>query len=195
MLPRLWLMDFGFLLLAVGFQPARAVGADLIPAGTVVNVRTLQAIDADSSSPGMKVSAAIDDPIDVGGHVAIPRSAPAMLEVVHVSRSSNMEGRDRITLKILWIKSNQRVYSVATNYVELKGPSEGKKAARKIAGGAGIGALAGGIFGGGTGAAIGAVAGGTTGAVITGSGKTHLNVPAETRLQFRLNTSVRVQRT
>jgi hypothetical protein len=184
-------MVFGFLLLA-GLQSARAVGADLIPAGTVLNVRTIQTIDADTSSPGMKVSAVVDDPIDVDGHIAIPRGAPAMLEVVQVSRSSNMEGRDRITFKVLWIKANQRVYPVATNYVELKGPSEGKKAARKIAGGAGLGALAGGIFGGGTGAAIGAVAGGATGAVITGSGKTHLRIPSETRMQFRLNTSVRV---
>ena len=115
------------------------------------------------------------------------------LEVVHVTRSSNMEGRDRLTFKVLWIKAGGHVYSVATNDVQFKGPSEGKKAARKIGAGAGIGALAGGIFGGGTGAAIGAVAGGTTGAVMTGSGKTHLRVPAETRMHFRLNHDVRVR--
>jgi hypothetical protein len=158
-----------------------------------VNIRTTQGITADAASPGVKVSAVVDDPIGSGGYIAIPRGAPAMLEVVYVTRSSNMEGRDRITFKVLWIKARNRVYSVATNDVQFKGPSEGKKAARKIGIGAGIGALAGGIFGGGTGAAIGAAAGGTTGAVMTGSGKTHLYVPAETRMQFRLSTSVRVQ--
>ncbi len=195
MRPRVWWPVFGFLALAVGLQPARARGADLIPAGTVLNIRTISAIDADSSMPGMTVSAVVDDPIDVGGRIVVPRGAPAMLEVIHVKRSSNLEGRDRITLKVLWIKTGLRAYPIATNYVELKGPSEGKKAARKILGGAGIGALTGGIFGGGTGAAIGAAAGGATGAVITGSGKEHLRIPAETRLQFRMTTSVRIRRT
>jgi hypothetical protein len=184
----------GFLGLALGLSSARAIGASgRIPAGTAFNVRTLQTLDADSSSPGMRVRAVVDDPIDAGGVVVIPRGAPATLEVTHVTRSSNMEGHDRISLRVRSIKAGDRVYSVATNDVLFKGPSEGKKAARKILGGAGIGALAGGIFGGGTGAAIGAAAGGTTGAIMTGSGKTHLRIPAETRMQFRLETSVRVQ--
>ena len=191
MRPRLWLIVFGFLL-ALGLQ-SRVVGADLIPAGTVLNVRTTHTIYADSSSPGMRVSAVVDDPIYVGGRIVVARGAPAMLEVTHVSRSSNMEGRDRITLKVLWIEADQRTYPVATNDVQFKGPSEGKKAARKIGIGAGLGALAGGIFGGGTGAAIGAAAGGTTGAVMSGSGKEHLMIPAETRMQFQLNSSVRVR--
>lgn len=182
----------GFLLLAFGLQSARAF-ADVVPAGAVVNVRTLQTLYADSSWPGMRVRGVVDEPIfDVGGHVVIPRGAPATLEVTYVTRSSNMEGHDRIQLRVVSIRGHSRVYSVATNDVLFKGPSEGKKAARKILGGAGIGALAGGIFGGGTGAAIGAAAGGTTGAIMTGSGKTHLMVPAETRIQFRLNSSVYV---
>jgi hypothetical protein len=183
---------FGFLFLVFGL-PAGAAGIDLIPAGAMLNVRTTHEIYADSSSPGMKVSAILDDPIDVGGRIVIPRGAPVTLEVTNVQRSSNMEGRDRITLKVVSIKAADGVHLVATNQVQLRGPSEGKKAARKIVGGAGIGALAGGIFGGGTGAAIGAAAGGTTGALITGSGKEHLRIPAETPIQFRLNTSVRVR--
>jgi len=194
MRPQGWLAVLGFFVLSIGSHPLRAAGADLIPAGTQLNVRTDHEIDADSSTLSMKVRAVVDDPIDVGGHIVIPRGAPAMLEVVHVEQSSKMKGRDRITLKVLSIQVDGRVYPVATNHVQLKGPSEGDKATRKILGGAGIGALAGGILGGGTGAAIGAAAGGTTGAIITGSGKEHLRIPAETRIQFRLNTSVRVHR-
>jgi len=193
MRPRTWLTILAFLGLALGLPSARAMGAaGQIPAGTAFNVRTIQTLDADFSSPGMRVRAVIDDPIDVGGIIVIPRGAPATLEVTNVTRSSNMEGHDRISLRVLSITAGNRVYSVATNDVLFKGPSEGKKAARKILGGAGIGALAGGIFGGGTGAAIGAAAGATTGAIVTGSGKTHLQIPAETRMQFQLVTSVRV---
>ena len=181
------------LLLVICSSITYAAGASIVPAGTVVNVRTTQPIAAESAQPGMTLTGVVDDPIAVDGEIVIPRGAIAMLEVVNVERSSNMKGRDRITFKVHSIQTESGTYPVATDQVELKGSSEGKKAARKVLGGAGIGAAVGGILGGGTGAAIGATAGGGTGAVITGSGKTHLVVPAETLLQFRLSTSMRVQ--
>jgi hypothetical protein len=181
------------LLLAICSSIAYAAGASIVPAGTVLNVRTTQPIAAESSQPGMTVTGVVDDPIAVNGEIVIPRGAIATLEVVNVERSSNMKGRDRITFKVHSIQTRSGTYPVATSQVELKGSSEGKKAAKKVIGGAGIGAALGGILGGGTGAAIGAATGGGTGAVITGSGKTHLVVPAETLLQFRLSTSMRVE--
>jgi hypothetical protein len=181
------------LLLGICSSISHAAGASIVPAGTVLNVRTTQPIAADSSQPGMTVTGVVDDPIAVNGEIVIPRGAIAMLEVVNVERSSNMKGRDRITFKVHSIQTDSGTYPVATSQVELKGSSEGKKAAKKVIGGAGIGAALGGILGGGTGAAIGATTGGGTGAVIAGSGKTHLVVPAETLLQFRLFTAMRVE--
>ena len=78
------------------------------------------------------------------------------------------------------------VYEVATAYVEAKGKGEGKKTARKVGGGAGLGAIVGGIAGGGEGAAIGAAVGGVPVAPSSASGEEHLQLPAETRLQFQL---------
>jgi len=182
------------LFLTLGLQTAHTAGVEVLPAGTVVNVRTTQPIDADSSQIGMRLSAVVDDPVTANGQIVVPRGSLALLEVVGVQRSSNLKGRDRITLKVLSLHVGRRSFPVATNYVELKGPSEGKRATRKIVGGAGIGAAVGGLLGGGTGAAVGATAGGTTGAVVAGSGKTHLGVPAETRLQFRLNAPARIER-
>jgi hypothetical protein len=181
------------LLIAIYSSITYGAGASIVPAGTVLNVRTTQPIAADAAQAGMTVTGVVDDPVAVDGQVVIPRGAIATLEVVNVERSSNMKGRDRITLKVHSIHTEAGTYPVATSQVELKGSSEGKKAAKKVLGGAGIGAAIGGIFGGGTGAAVGAATGGGTGAVITGSGKTHLVVPAETLLQFRLSTSMRVE--
>jgi hypothetical protein len=181
------------LLVAICSSIAYGAGASIVPAGTVLNVRTTQPIAADSSQPGMTVTGVFDDPVAVNGDIVIPRGATATLEVVDVERSSNMKGRDRITLKIHSIHTQSGTYPVSTSQVELKGSSEGKKAAKKVIGGAAIGGALGGILGGGTGAAIGAATGGGTGAVITGSGKTHLVVPAETLLQFRLSTATRVE--
>ena len=178
--------------LAIYASIASGAGASIVPAGTVLNVRTTQQIAAEYAQPGMTLTGVVDDPIAVNGAIVIPRGAIATLEVVNVERSSNMKGRDRITFKVHSIQTESGTYPVATSQVEIKGSSEGKKAAKKVLGGAGIGAALGGIFGGGTGAAVGAVTGGGTGAVITGSGKTHLVVPAETLLQFRLSTSMRV---
>jgi hypothetical protein len=193
MRPGGWFVLVSFLLLSIGSWTVHVSAAEVLPAGTALNVRTTQPIDADYSQIGMRVSAVVDDPVEVNGEIVIPRGAAATLEVVRVERSSNLKGRDRITLKVRSLHIGRRSYPVATSHVELKGPSEGKRAAWKIGGGAGIGAALGGLIGGGTGAAIGATAGGATGAIVAGSGKTHLSVPAETLLQFRLTASTRIQ--
>jgi len=142
----------------------------------------------------MMLDGIVDDPVHVAGHVVIPRGATARLEVVKVQRASNTKGRDRISFKVNDLRFRGRVYPVATNSFEVRGRSEGNRTARKVVGGAGVGAAVGGIIGRGAGAAIGAAAGGTTGAIAAGSGKSRLVVPAETRLQFRFTTSVAFKR-
>jgi hypothetical protein len=191
---RTWFVLFGFLVISLGTPIGSVSAADVIPSGTTLNVRTAQPVDADSSQPGMHLEGIVDDPVTIGGRIVIPRGTPATLEIVRVERSSNMKGRDRLTFKVRSIHVEGRTYPVSTSHVEFKGPSEGKRATRKVVGGAGIGAALGGIFGGGTGAAIGAATGGATGAIVAGSGKTHLTVPAETLLQFRFDASARINR-
>ena len=189
---RAWSLMMCLVLLA-GFPTVSASAAEVLPAGTVLNVRTSQPIVVYSSHVGMKFRAIVEDPLmDVRGHVVVPRGSLATLEAVDVRQSSNLKGRDRITLRVISLHVGDRGYPITSSYVELKGHSEGKRAARKIGAGAGVGAVVGGIFWGGTGAAIGATAGGTTGAAVAGSGKTHLSVPAETLLQFRLEGPVRI---
>jgi hypothetical protein len=193
MKPGAWFVLIGFFLLIIGPRAIRATGVETLPAGTILNVRTAQSIEADYAHVGLQVHAVVDDPVSVGGRIMIPRGTPATLEVVRVERSSNLKGRDRITLKMHSIRIGNRTYQVATNYVEFKGRSEGKRTARKVGIGAGVGAAVGGIFGGGTGAAIGAATGGATGGIVAGSGKKDLYVAAETRIQFRLESAVRIQ--
>jgi hypothetical protein len=194
MRPRAWVAVLGLLLAAVSTKTLYAVGDEIVPAGTILNVRTTEPLYADYTHPGMRLTGIVDDPVEVGGRVVVPRGAHATLEVVGVERSSNLKGRDRITLKMHSLHIHGSSYPVASSYVELKGPSEGKRATRKIVGGAGIGAAVGGLIGGGSGAAVGAVAGGGTGAAVAGSGKTHLSIPAETRIQFRLTGTTRIVR-
>ena len=172
-------------------EPA-ATRSVTVPAGTVVNVRLTQTIDVDASQAGQKFRAIVDDPVMIGGSIAIPRGATAMLQAVKVEQSGSMKGSDKITLKLNAVSIGGMVYEVASTYVESKGKGEGKKTARKVGGGAGLGAIVGGIAGGGEGAAIGAAIGGVTGAAVASSGQEHLKLDAETRLQFQLAAAVKL---
>jgi hypothetical protein len=164
----------------------------MIPAGTSLRVRTVQMIDVDSTQAGMKFQGALDDPIMSGGVVIAPRGAPVVLVAAKVDQGGRMKGSDLIQLKANSITVGGRSYAVVTNLAETKSAGEGKKTTRKVAGGAGLGAIIGGIAGGGAGAAIGALAGGAGGAALSASGKPHLKIPAETRLPFQLMADCKI---
>ena len=165
-----------------------------VPAGTGVNVRLTEAIDVDSSRAGMTFKAVVDDPVMVDGAILIPRGASAVLEAIHVEQSGKMKGSDKVTVKLNAIGFGGFVYPVTSSYNQSKGKGEGKRTGRKVGGGAGLGAIVGGIAGGGEGAAIGAVVGGVTGAAVASQGEEHLQIPAETRLNFQLSAAVNVRR-
>ena len=173
--------------------PAAAPKPVTVPAGTMLNVRLAQAIDVDTSATGQTFKAIVDDPVMIGGSVVIPRGASAVVQAVHVEQSGKMKGSDKISLKVNSIGFGGMVHEVTTTYVQTKGSGEGKKTARKVGGGAGLGAIVGGIAGGGSGAAIGAAVGGVAGGAVAAGGEEHLQLPAETRLQFQLTAAVNIR--
>ena len=174
-------------------DPARTPPPVSLPAGTMLNVRLTQAIDVDATQAGATFKSLLDDPVMIGGNVVVPRGAAVTLQATAVAQSGKFKGSDAISLKANSIAFGGNSYEVVTAPVEQKSGGEGKKSARKIGGGAGLGAIVGGIAGGGTGAAIGAVAGGATGAIVSSQGSQHLKLPAETRLQFALSSAVTIR--
>jgi hypothetical protein len=163
-----------------------------IPAGTVVSVRLIDGIEASSAVTGQNYRASLDDPIMIGGNVLVPRGANALVRVTNVVKGGKMKGSDELSLKLYSIAVRGKNVDLVTSDVPFKTKGEGKPAMRKTFGGAGLGAAIGAIAGGGTGAAIGALAGGAGGAVVAGSSKTHLKLPAETRVQFTLSSAVNI---
>src|SRR5262245_18682262 len=182
---------------APGAQQAPAAPAPrpavLIPTGTVLRVRTIDNIDVDASAAGAKYRASLDDPIMVGGAVVIPRGADATLQAVKVQQSGKMKGSDLIQLKVVNVVVKGATYPVVTSVAESKGKGEGKATTRKTLGGAGLGALIGGIAGGGKGALIGTAAGAAGGLIISASGEQHLKIKPETRLEFTLQSDVKIR--
>jgi hypothetical protein len=174
-------------------DPAKVPKPVTVPANTMLNVRLTQAIDVDSSKAGMTFKSVLDDPVMMDGKVIIPRNTTVELQAAKVEQAGKMKGADLIALKANTLTFGGKKYDIVTTPVESKGSGEGKKTTRKVAGGAGLGAIIGGIAGGGTGAAIGAAVGAGTGAVMASQGTEHLQLPAETRLQFQLTAAVTVQ--
>jgi len=159
----------------------------------MVDVRTIDNIDVDAAQAGAAFSASIDQPLVVGDRVVVPKGAGATLRALKVEQSGNMKGKDLIQLELTSIVVKGKPHQVTTSFHEIAGKSEGKNTRRKVLGGAGAGAVVGGIAGGGKGAAIGAAIGGGTGAVLSASGDQHLKVPSETRLEFRLESDLTIQ--
>jgi hypothetical protein len=170
-----------------------AATAVTVPAGTTVNVRLTEGIDVDGAEVGTNYRGRVDDPVFLDGRIIIPREAGAVLQAVKVAQSTEFTGRDHISLKLNAISFGGRVYQVATEYAVVEGGGEGKRTARKVGGGAGLGAVFGGVAGGGEGALIGAAVGAIAGTAVSASGEEHLKLPAETRLQFRLSSTIRLE--
>jgi hypothetical protein len=170
-----------------------AVAPIMIPNGTPLRIRTIEAIDVDVAQAGTKFRASLDDPIMIDGDVVVPRGADIVLVASKIQQGGRMKGSDVLELKINSIVIRGRKYAVVTSFTEIKTDGEGKKTGRKVIGGAGLGAIIGGIAGGGTGAAIGALAGGAGGTMMAASGQPHLKVPSETRLEFKLMADLKVK--
>jgi hypothetical protein len=163
-----------------------------VPAGTSLRFRTIDGIDVDTTQAGVKFRASTDDPIMLGGDVIVPRGAGVMLIASKVKQGGRLKGSDVVELKVQSITVGGRSCQVVTSLAEAKSGGEGNKTARKIIGGAGLGAIIGGIAGGGKGAAIGAAAGGAGGTAIAASGQPHLKIPPETRLEFQFQSDWKV---
>ncbi len=169
------------LLLSVALPPARA--AEVIPAGTPIEVRLINGIDSSKAAPGEKFRASVADPVVVDSEVVIPRGADATVELVKTAKG-------QYAVKLHDVTVNGEKYEVASNYAELKTKSKKGKTAKRGAIGAAGGAAVGGIIGGGKGAAIGAVGAGTVGAVTGLASGKKVELAPETRLVFELRAPV-----
>ena len=156
----------------------------VIPTGTQIVVRTIDAIDGKTATAGARYRASLGDPVTIGSRTVIPAGTDCTLEVV------NIESGEGMALRLRSITVKGKMYNTSTQYADIDatGTSKGKKAARRGIGLGALGAGIGAIAGGGQGAAIGAVVGGGVGAASGAMSKgKQINVPTETRLIFALS--------
>jgi len=187
---------------ATSSQPAQAAPAPAAPAppaavelaaGTHLRIRLDQDLGSKISESGDKFRATIANDVTVDGTTVIARGARAEGTVVDAKPLGRFKGGARLELRLDRVHTQWGSYPVATGTIERAEKGKGKRSAEFIGGGAGFGALLGGLAGGGKGAAIGALAGGgagTAGSAFTGNKQ--IVLPAETLLSFRLERPVHI---
>jgi hypothetical protein len=170
-----------------------AHAATSIPAGTAITVTIDQSISSKNAQAGQGVVATVAHDVTVDGKMVIPKGSHAKLVVSSVQASGRLSTPAKLYLRLKSVEVHGKTYTIATSSSGKTMGSKGKRDAGFIGGGAGAGALIGGLAGGGKGAAIGAVAGagaGTAGAAATG--KKEVEFPAETRLSFTTRAPVTI---
>jgi hypothetical protein len=165
-----------------------------LPAGTVVTVRLSSAVGSKLSAKGDHFSATVATPVQVDGKVVLPKGAEVLGKVVEAVPQGRFKGAAVLRLVLETVTLNEDSYDVQTSSVNRTQKGKGKRTATLIGGGAGGGALIGGLAGGGKGALIGAALGagaGTAGAAYTG--EKEIVLPAESALSFKLTEPLTVK--
>jgi hypothetical protein len=165
-----------------------------IPAGTVLNVRLAERVTSSGHTNGDAFSATFEQPLIVDGFVIAERGARVDGAIVESIGSGRVKGRAVLGLELKKFRSSDgQDVAIQTDTFRKEAESSAKSDAVKVGAAAGIGAAIGAIAGGGKGAAIGAAVGGGagTGGVLATKGK-DADLPAETRLSFRLASDVAV---
>jgi hypothetical protein len=162
-----------------------------VPAGTRILIRTGDSIDSSKQKAGFRFTASLETNLQADNVVVARRGTPVYGVLGSASSAGKMKGSSELGLELTEIVINGTSYPLLTSTYEIQGKGEGSNTTKKVVGGAGLGALIGGLAGGGKGAGIGALAGAGAGTAVSATKKgQQLSIPSESLLEFRLTQPV-----
>ena len=163
-----------------------------IPAGLLLSVRIDNTLSTSRNRTDDAFFASLDEKLIVDGLIIADKGARLQGRIVESQKAGRVKGVARLACELTHLDTDdgQRV-GIRTSTFTLEGPRTRGEDLKKVAMGAGAGAILGAIFGGGKGAAIGAASGAGAGA---GTAAARRGEPAviepETLLDFRLTDGV-----
>jgi hypothetical protein len=166
----------------------------VVPTGTVVTIRLGETLGSKASQAGQAFTGSVTTAVDVDGKTAIPSGSTATGTVVQAAPLGRFKGGAVLAIKLTSLNVDGKEHEIKTSAFARTAKGKGKRSATFIGGGAGLGALIGGLAGGGKGAAIGALAGagaGTAGTAYTGN--KDIVLPAESAISFKLDESLELK--
>ncbi len=152
-----------------------------VPSGTTLTVRLSQGLSSKTNNIGDPFSGSLAQSLHVEGVTVLKAGVPVSGTVVAVRKQGKFKGEGELGIQLNRVGS----YGVTTQEYEQTVKGKGKRTAAMVGGGAGGGALIGGLAGGGKGALIGGLVGagaGTVGAAATGN--KGVSIPAESVVSF-----------
>jgi hypothetical protein len=173
--------------------PQQGAQSIVVPAGTRVRVRLGQTLSTKGSQAGDPFYGTLVSPVQVNGRTVIPAGAQARGVVIEARPLGRFKGQAVLAIRLDGLRAGGYSYMVRTSTVERVEQGKGKRSLFMTGGGAGLGALIGGLAGGGKGALIGGLVGGGGGAAGSAfTGNRDLVLPAESVVTFDLERSLTV---
>jgi hypothetical protein len=167
-----------------------------LPAGTVLPLRLDSTVASNSSRVEDAVEAHLRGPVRARGVTVLPANVLVSGFVTQAKQSGRVKGRALIAFRFNSLRAHGEQYRVATSSVVRQAAGTKKRDAAEIALPAAGGAIIGAIAGGGKGAAIGAAAGGGagTGVVLATRGKeVRLGAGADVNTRLTAPVTIRVR--
>ncbi|MEO6982304.1 MAG: hypothetical protein ABI072_04230 [Edaphobacter sp.] len=172
--------------------PAPAVAESrVVPIGASVRVTMSQTLSAKQNNVGDSFSGVLSAPLSTrDGGTVFKRGTEVAGTVVAAKGQGRFKGEGDLGIELTSIAG----IPVRTSTYEEVEKGKGKRTATLTGGGAGLGALIGGLAGGGKGALIGGLAGaGAGGAGSALTGNKDVVIPAESQVTFRLTSPLSVK--
>jgi hypothetical protein len=162
----------------------------IVPAGTVLHVRLVQAVGSKISQEGQRFEATLSSSVVVKGNKVIPAGSRTLGTVTEAHASGRFKGGATLGLDLNSIVVNGSVYPIRTSMVTSESKGKGKRTTAMIGGGTAGGLLIGGLAGGGKGALIGGLIGAGAGTAGAATGNRDITLASESPLSFQLRSSL-----
>jgi hypothetical protein len=167
-----------------------------LPAGQSLLVRMIDGVDSSKNHVGDVFHASLETDLNVNDILVARKGTDIYGRLANAKEAGKLAGSSELQLELTRIVIDGKDYPVVSSDYTLQGKGRGGDTAKKVGGGAALGAIIGAIAGGGKGAAIGAGVGSAAGAgVQVFTRGQQVKVPSETLLEFRLQQAATVSPT